>query len=345
MNWLLSSPEDFTIIGENIHATRIVLLKGKRVVTLESGQEAVVFKDGSGRIRHLSIPESFKTEQPYQQGQVKHFMIAVKKGMSNDLAQQTGGKEYIAFEARRQTAAGAHYLDLNVDEVSYDLEIQKKAMRWLVKTIQEISSIPPSIDSSNADIIAVGLAEYDGRNGRPMINSVALERLETLDLVKKFNGKVIITAAGADGMPNNTEERVENVSQVMEAVQLHNIPINDVFIDGLVFPIAVDPQYGLHYLNAVRSLRKNFGSKIHLTGGLSNVSFGLPNRRLINQTFTYLSLEAGIDSGIVDPVQSSLKEIFNLDTKLKGVGMARDMLLGEDEFCVNYIRSWREGNL
>ena len=342
---VIESPQDFTIIGENIHATRIVLLKGKRVTTLKNGTEVVTFKGESGEDRCLSIPENFKTTQPYQQGHVKHFMIAVNKGISDNPAEQAEGEAYIGFEVRRQAAAGAHYLDLNVDEVSYQLEVQKRAMQWLVSTVQQISPVPPSVDSSNPDIIEAGLAEYDGGAGRPMVNSVALERLETLDLVKEFNGKVIVTAAGAEGMPNDAEERAENVGQLMEAVQAHDIPLSDVFIDGLVFPISVDPQYGLHYLDAVRSLRETLGNEVHIAGGLSNVSFGLPKRKLVNQTFTYLSLEAGIDSGIVDPIQSSMEEIFNLDPENEQVRLAREMLLGEDEFCVNYIQAFREGRL
>ena len=342
---VIESPQNFTVIGENIHTTRIVLLKGKHVTTLEDGTEAVTFKGESREDRYLFIPESFKTTQPYQQGHVKHFMIAVNKGISDNPSEQAEGEAYIRFEVRRQAAAGARYLDLNVDEVSYKLEVQKRAMQWLVKTVQQVSPVPLSVDSSNPDIIEAGLTEYDGGAGRPMINSVALERLETLDLVKEFNGKVIVTAAGAEGMPNDAEERAENVGQLMEAVQTHNIPLSDVFIDGLVFPISVDPQYGLHYLDAVRLLRKTLGNEVHITGGLSNVSFGLPKRKLVNQTFTYLSLEAGIDSGIVDPTQSSMEEIFNLNPKNERVRLALQMLLSEDEFCVNYIQAFREGRL
>ena len=131
----------------------------------------------------------------------------------------------------------------------------------------------------------------------------------------------------------------------MESVQTYDISLSDVFIDGLVFPISVDPQFGLHYLDAVRSLRETLGNEVHITGGLSNVSFGLPKRKLANQAFTYLSLEAGIDSGIVDPIQSSLEEIFNLDPENEKVRLALEMLLGKDEFCTNYILAFREGRL
>ena len=345
MGRVVKSPEDFTIIAENIHATRVVLRNGRRVTTLEEGSEAVTFKGESGEDRYLRVPESFKSTQVYQQGQIKHFMIALHKGIGDDPAEQAEGAAYVRYEARRQASAGAHFLDLNVDELSYRIDDQKQAMAWLVRTVQEVSPIPLSIDSSNPEIIAAGLAEYDGGAGRPMINSVALERLETLDLVKQHNARVIVTAAGMEGMPEDEDERVANVNQVIEAVRSADIPLSDVYIDGLVFPIAVSPQFGSHYLEAVRELRGLYGTEVHITGGLSNVSFGLPKRKLINDTFIHLALEAGIDAGIIDPIQSKMPEVFNLDAESKGVQLAREMLLGQDEYCVNYIKAWRENKL
>ena len=95
----------------------------------------------------------------------------------------------------------------------------------------------------------------------------------------------------------------------------------------------------------MREVRKLFGTDVHITGGLSNVSFGLPRRKLINDTFIHLGLEAGIDSGIVDPIQSKIEQVFNLDIDSGSVRMAREMLLGRDEFCMNYIQAWREKTL
>jgi 5-methyltetrahydrofolate--homocysteine methyltransferase len=341
----IDSPEQFTIIGENIHATRVLLRKGRRVTVLDDGTEAVVYKDGSGEINYLKVPESYKRTQPYEQGQIKHFMIAILKGIGDDPAQQLEGRAYVHHGVRRQIPRGAHYLDLNVDEVSPKVEVQKQAMQWLVRTVQEVSHLPPSVDSSNTDIIEAGLSVYDRRAGRPLLNSLALERLETIEMVKRFDTKVIVTAAGASGMPQDDMERVENVKQLMEAVQSADVPLQDTHIDALVFPISVSPQFGLHYLDAVRELRSIYGADVHITGGLSNVSFGLPSRKLINDTFIYLGLEAGIDSGIIDPVQSDMRRVFELDVHSEPVKLARDMLEGRDDYCVNYIQAWRDGRL
>ena len=115
---IVDSAQDFLIIGENIHATRVVLLKGIRVTTLEDGTEAVIFQGESGEQLSMPIPGSYKQTQPYQQGQVKHYMIAVNKGLSEDPEEQAQGRAYVNYGVRRQVNVGAHFLDLNVDEVS-----------------------------------------------------------------------------------------------------------------------------------------------------------------------------------------------------------------------------------
>ncbi len=345
MSRVVASPEDFTIIGENIHATRVVLRNGRRAVTLDDGTEAVPFEDESGKQRYLTVPDSFKEAQAYQQGQIKHFMVAMHKGIGDDADEREEGAAYVHYEARRQAAAGAHFLDLNVDELSYDIEVQKRAMAWLVRTIEGISPLPLSVDSSSPDILEAGMAVYEGRAGRPMVNSVAIERLETLDLVKEYDARVIVTAAGADGMPQDDEERVTNVGVVMDAVQAAEIPLADVYIDCIVFPISVSGDYGPHYLDAVSTVREAYGPEVHITGGLSNVSFGLPKRKLINDTFIHLAIEAGVDAGIMDPIQSKIGRVLELDLDAERVGLARDMLLGRDDFCMNYIEAFRDGRL
>ena len=153
---VIENAEQFTIVGENIHATRVLLRNGRRAVTLEDGTEAVPFKGESGEQRYLTVPESYKSTQPYEQGQIKHFAIAMRKGIGEDPAVQEEGAAYLRYDVRRQVSAGASYLDINVDEIHYDLDTQKQAMRWAVETVQEASHVPLSIDSSNSEIIAEG---------------------------------------------------------------------------------------------------------------------------------------------------------------------------------------------
>ena len=345
MSRTVTSPEQFITIGENIHTTRVVRRNGRRATTLPGGVEAVVYKDETGAVRHLTVPEHFTRTQPYEQGNLKHFMIAVWKGVHGDADEREQGVSYIRREVQRQIAAGAAYLDLNVDEASYKLDEQINSMRWLVETTQKMSTAPLSIDSSNSDIIAAGLEAYDGSAGRPLLNSVALERLDALDLVVEHNARVVLTAASVDGMPSNAEERVQNIGEIIEAALSKGIEKSDIFVDGLVFPISVSGEYGLHYLEAMREVRHSFGDEIHLTGGISNVSFGLPKRRLINEVFLRLALDYGVDSGIINPVETKVRRVMALDMESPQVKFALDLLRGEDDFCMNYIAAFRAGDL
>ena len=296
-------------------------------------------------VRHLTVPEHFTRTQPYEQGNLKHFMIAVWKGVHGDADEREQGVSYIRREVRRQVRAGADYLDLNVDEASYKLDEQIASMRWLVDTTQRISTAPLSIDSSNSDIIAAGLEVYDGSAGRPLLNSVALERLDALDLAIEHNARVVLTAASVDGMPSNADERVRNVGEIVEAALSRGIEKSDIFVDGLVFPISVSGEYGLHYLEAMREVRRIFGEEIHVSGGISNVSFGLPKRKLINEVFLRLALDYGVDSGIINPVETKVRRVMALDMESPPMKMTLDLLRGEDDFCMNFIGAYRSGQL
>jgi 5-methyltetrahydrofolate--homocysteine methyltransferase len=242
-------------------------------------------------------------------------------------------------------SAGADFLDLNVDEVSLKLSEQKEAMRWLVRAIEPLSPVPLSIDSSNQEILLTGIEACEGKAGRPLLNSASLERIDALDLAKDRELPVVVTAAGANGMPQNTEERMVNASRMIDAAMSKGIPLDRLYVDVLVFPISVDGQFVIHCLDAFRGLRQKYGEQIHLTGGLSNVSFGLPCRKLINEVFINLALEAGADSGIVDPVANDLNKVFLADKDSKQYHLAQDMLLGHDRNCKNYLRAYRKGEL
>ena len=340
----INSAQDFTVIGENLHTTRSVRRNGIRATTLPNGDECVKYRDGSV-VKTMKVPEHFKTTQAYLQGNIKHFAIAVWKGVEGDETDKAEALDYVRWEAKRQTKTGAKFLDLNVDEASYRLEEQKKYMRWLVNAVQSPSFAPPSVDSSNADIIAAGLEEYESNGARPMLNSLALERLEVVELVKRFNAKVVVSAAGEAGMPSSTKERLENLSTVIEAALKFGIVEDDIYIDPLFFPVSVSSEYALDALDAISAIRDEFSVKLHITGGMSNISFGLPKRKLINQVFIKLAIDAGADGGIIDPAQCSLDEILSLDMDSEPVRITLKMLQGEDDFCMNYIAAFRESRL
>lgn len=342
----MAAPERFVVIGENIHTTRIVPVSSPRVGEDGEGRQAVVFSDAEGATRHLVIPEGEKALQGYQEGRIKHVRIAVQAAMAGEGPEAGTALAYLRAMVESQVAAGAHYLDLNVDEVSLVPAEQVEAMRWLVRTVKPWATVPLSIDSSNPDTLAAGMEEAAGHAaGLPMLNSASLERADAFVLAAGVGGPVIVTSAGETGIPNDADGRVANASRAVELALGQGIPLERVYVDPLVFPISVDATFGSHVLEAFRRLRERFGPEIHLTGGMSNVSFGLPNRTLINDAFLVLAVDAGADSGIIDPIQNNLERVFSIDRSSVPFQLATDVLTGVDQHCRAYIKAWRAGEL
>ncbi|MFN8005732.1 MAG: dihydropteroate synthase [Terriglobia bacterium] len=340
-----SLEREFIVIGENIHATRILLRGGTSITTTEEGKEAIRFQGADGGVRHLPVPEEYKKTQDYQEGRIKHIKIAVQAAMSGRGPESALGLEYLHQKVRQQIEAGAHFIDLNVDEVSLRPEQQKEAMVWLVKTAGAISSVPLSVDSSNSDTIQAGLQVCPKSVGRPLLNSASLERINALDFVVENGAQAVVSAAGESGMPKDQDERVANASRIIEAALAKGIPLHDLYVDALVFPISVDGDFGNHYLEAVRTIRQKYGPEIHITGGLSNVSFGIPMRRLVNNVFLLLAMEAGADSGIIDPAAARVDQVMAMDRESRSYQLAADMLLGRDPGCRKFLRAYRNKEL
>ena len=329
---------NFVIIGENVHTTRVILKRGKRYLSGENGGiEGVRFTDASGAERLLPIPAAARKSQDYEEGRIKHVMIAVRAAMASDAT----GLDYLRSLVDAQARAGAHYLDVNVDEISIHMAERQAAMAWMVAAMREMSPLPISVDSSDVEVIATGLAAYGKDGARPLLNSASLERLGALDMAIEHGCRVVVTAAGESGMPSGVEERLANASRMVEAASAKGIALADMFIDPLFFPVAVDSAFGPHSLGAIAALRERFGPEVHITGGVSNASFGIPARKLINDVFVILATEAGLDSGIVDPTLSPLDQVFAIDRDSDDYRLAEDVILGRDEHCRAYIAAWR----
>ncbi len=334
----------YTIIGENVHTSRIVLRKGKRFAT-RGGVDGVTFVSEDGKPGLLAISQTMRQSQAYDEGRIKHIALAVEAAMAGG-AEAEVGHEYLRRVVMDQQRAGADYLDVNVDEISLKTAEQRQAMAWLVGYVKSLTTLPISVDSSDITVIETGLAAARGLgDSRPLLNSASLERADAVDLAARYGARVIVTAAGSDGMPSDASERVNNASRMVEAALAAGIEIANIFVDPLVFPISVDSNFGLHTLDAIRALRNRFGPDIHITGGMSNVSFGIPARKLMNTAFINLTVEAGADSGIIDPVMNSLPAVFAADRESEAYRLAEDVLQGRDEFCMNYITAWRKGSL
>lgn len=319
-------PDDrIIIIGENFNATRKIKATSPRVQKV-GGRTGIAYTDLDGARKLLDCTDVIP-EDPAQRNSfmVPHIAQALR---SRDL-------DYITYAIKAQERAGAHIIDLCVDEMSVYPEERYEWIRFLVKTAQSITDSIIAIDSSDSKTIYEGLEAHDGSRSRPAINSFNLEngRQELVGIAKERDAILFANASGNRGMPQNAAERVENLVRCMEMMDDGGIPPEDRFLDALVFPVGAGPEFGGHYLDAVRALRKKYPD-VHLFGGHSNVSFGLPNRKLLNQTFVTLSIQAGCDAAMLDP-------LMNPPAELDGFRFAADALTGADEFSVKYLKYQR----
>jgi 5-methyltetrahydrofolate--homocysteine methyltransferase len=334
----------FIAVGENIHCTRIYKVGGEFVKEIPGRGWAIVYKD-AGQARQLPVPRGFLEAGDWAAGKVKHAAVAIWQGLYGDSAGQQAGAEYLAYLVRAQESQGAHFLDLNVDEFTTEPEERRKVVRWAAGVLQKTSAVPLSIDSSNLDILEAGLAACDRAKGQPMVNSVSLERKPAVRAAAAAKAVVIAAAGGEKAMPTSKEERVANTARLLELLSREGLGLGEIYLDPLVFPVSVDPGNGRMLLDSIEELRRQYGAAIHFAPGLSNISYGMPNRKLLNMVFTRLCQQRGLDGGIVDPLQINDAALAGLDEASESFGLARAFLLGEDPFGMNYITAARAGKI
>jgi 5-methyltetrahydrofolate--homocysteine methyltransferase len=338
-----TAPRLFLVIGENIHATRVLLRSGARVAALPDGRPALPFTDEVGVERLLPVTEA-ALDGTGERQKVKHVKAAVLAGLAGGPDAELG-RGYVRFLARRQAEAGAAYLDLNVDEAGNDLDVRVAAMRWLVAAVEDATPAALALDSSAPEVLRAGLETATRACGAPLLNSASLERLDVLDLAAVERCAVVLAAVGERGMPASAKDRVANAERIVEEATRRGMALGALHVDPLVLPVAVEPEVGAWFLEAVRTLRGTYGPEIHLTGGLSNVSFGLPLRKLLNDVFIDLAAEAGADSGIIDPVASDPRRIFAQDRSTRAYRLAADLLTGRDPYGMEFLAAYRAGEL
>lgn len=334
----------FVVIGENIHCTRIVRLGGRHTVELPGGGAGVAFRHDQADCV-LAIPPDWGEISPAMaEGKVKHISLAVHQAMNAAGEAGQAGEAYLLNAARRQVDAGAGFLDVNVDEYSNDPGRRAEAMRWLAGLLSERFDVPLSIDSSSRDTLIAGLEACRERPGRAMVNSVSLERVEYVDVISRFGAEAVVSAAGREDLPTDVDGRMANLEKIIAILDEAGVGRDRMHLDPLVFPVSTEPTHGASFLAATAEAKKRFEG-VRLSGGLSNVSFGMPQRRLLNMVFVRLCVEAGTGSGIIDPVQTPPKEIGALDGACEPFRLARAFLTGEDMFGMEFIAAHRAGRL
>ncbi len=239
--------------------------------------------------------------------------------------------ELIAEQARLQVEAGADYVDVNAGT---EPDREPEDMAWLVETVQAAVENPLCIDSANPAALEAGLGVH---RGRALVNSVSAEaaRLEpVMELVKGRGARVIALTLDDSGLPKTAEQRVAIAGKLVEAAEGLGVAREDVFIDPLVRAVGLENEQGAAFLEAVAGIHSSLPG-VHVICGLSNVSFQMPARRLLNRTFLAMAMARGLDAAILDP----------LDVGLMAVVCAGDALLGRDEMCLDFIRAYRSGRL
>jgi 5-methyltetrahydrofolate--homocysteine methyltransferase len=240
---------------------------------------------------------------------------------------------FIANTARAQTEAGADYIDVNC-AVTSGSELQD--MDWSLSVIQsEVTDVNICIDSPSYLAIEAALKAYRSK-GSLMINSISGDEARVkaiLPFALKYNTKLIALTMDDKGMPHTAQERFEVARKIYDRVKSEGFNVENLYFDPLIRPIATEPDQAVEFLKSIPLIKSLGGAKTIC--GLSNVSFGLPNRRLINATFLSMAMHSGLDAAILDP----------LDKYITSSLRASSALLANDEYCGEYIRAFREGKL
>jgi 5-methyltetrahydrofolate--homocysteine methyltransferase len=348
----------FLVIGENIHATRTLTVKGRHVVRDASGVASVAFTPAGGSPLAMPLAAPIAAGSDFAAGRVKHVRNALLLGLADAglapvlIAGEPSAEAavlataYLVHLAARQQATGADWLDVNVDEVAGEVPIRIAAMEWLVRVLETdpTITIPLALDSSSTEVLAAGLRASRAPHGALLLNSASLERLDVLDVAVERGCPAVVGAGGATSMPSDTVGRVANADRILAAAFERGMAPDAIHLDPLVMPAAVDPDNGTAFLAAARQLRAAHPG-IHITGGLSNVSFGLPGRRLLNDVFIRLCIENGVDSGIVDPIAASFDRIYGFAPDDAPYRLAANLLEGRDAYGMEYLAAFRAGAL
>ena len=230
--------------------------------------------------------------------------------------------DYILSEGVNQQEKGVHILDVNVGLPDID-EVQ--LLKTTVPELQAVTNLPLQIDTSNIAAMEASLRRY---NGKAMINSVngKKESMETVfPLVKKYGGLVVALTLDENGIPETADGRVKIAENILKVASEYGIPKKDIIFDTLAMTISADNKAALATLSSLKTIKEELGC--HTSLGVSNVSFGLPNRDAINGTFFALALENGLSAAIINPYSAEILKVYYTYKALKGL----------DQNCAEYI--------
>ena len=244
-------------------------------------------------------------------------------------ALRDGDIEYILREGLRQEDSGAHILDVNVGLPEID---EPAMMTQVVQKLQSVLALPLQIDTTDPEALERGMRIY---NGKPMVNSVngKKESIETVfPLVRKYGGVLVALVLDEDGIPSDAEGRIRIARRIYEAADRYGVPREDIVIDGLAMTISSDNRSAVVTLQTLRRVREELHG--HTILGVSNISFGLPRRALINSYFLAMALQSGLSAAIMNPGNEEMMEAYRAYCALAGL----------DPQCMNFIEAYAGTN-
>ena len=237
--------------------------------------------------------------------------------------------EFIKNRAKAQAEAGATFIDCcaSVPEAE-----EVETLKWMIDCIQEVTDLPFAVDSPSADVIkeAYKFCKKEG-----IINSVSGEgdKVDTIfPLIADSKWGVICLLSDDTGIPKTAADRLKVFDYIMSKAKEYNISPDRLYIDPLVEMLCTSEDGMAMNVEVMSTIRKQYPD-IHLVAAVSNISFNLPVRKLVNLGYTVLAMNAGLDSAILDP----------LNRDMMGVIYATEALLGLDDYCMEYIGAYREG--
>ena len=239
--------------------------------------------------------------------------------------------EALVALAKAQEAAGAAFIDINA---GIFLEREGEYLAFLAQALRGALGVPLSVDTPSAAAAATALKAAGP--GRHLINSATAEpeRMEAMSsLAAEYGCGVVALCMGGD-MPEDIDGRLNAADTLVNALVKKGVQSGDIYIDPMLRPLGADEKSGTDALETIRRLRALFPA-CHISVGLSNLSYGLPKRRLINRAFAAAAMGAGLDAAIADP----------LDRELMGIVYAAEAILGRDEYCLEYISKCRSGEI
>lgn len=242
---------------------------------------------------------------------------------------QDKDKAFIQDLALKQIAEGADMLDINVGTAAAE---PQTAMAWLVQSVREVTQVPLSIDNPNLHTMKAGL---EACTGRKMINSTigSDEALDTfLGLAKEHNAMVVCLCIDDKGVPVDVDGRVEIAMRVLAKAMEYDVPLDDIYIDPIVLPVKADQTGPGKVLESIKQFTVLSDPAPHIVIGLSNLSQGSVDRKLINRAFLAMAIGAGLDAAILDP----------LDTELMDTLIAAEMLMNRTIYSDSFLKAYRQ---